>query len=151
MAKGNCEQVLNFRHSGASRNSEKTGRTLYVWIPAYAGMTDSEQTCRPTESQIDLFSNPFNRAFPNQIFLASRSPFMVQYRQVDFSEEIIMPTLTAPPPHVPAILAQTLDEFIKQQVAEQELADETAYFEKLTEAQRQQKIWDYYQHLMGNS
>ena len=70
---------------------------------------------------------------------------MVQYRQVDFSEEIMMSTLTAPPPHVPAILTQTLDEFVKQQIAEQELADEAAYFEKLAEAQRQRKIWDYYE------
>jgi len=69
---------------------------------------------------------------------------MVQYRRVEFSEEIIMSTLTAPP-HVPAILTQTLDEFVKQQVAEQELADETAYFEQLAEAQRQRKIWDYYE------
>jgi len=56
-----------------------------------------------------------------------------------------MSTLTVPPPHVPAILTQTLDEFVKQQVAEQELADETAYFEQLAEAQRQRKIWDYYE------
>jgi hypothetical protein len=56
-----------------------------------------------------------------------------------------MSTLTATPPHVPAILTQTLDEFVKQQVAEQELADETAYFEKLAEAQRQRKIWNYYE------
>jgi hypothetical protein len=34
-----------------------------------------------------------------------------------------MSTLTAPPPNVPAILTQTLDEFVAQQVAEQELAD----------------------------
>ena len=56
-----------------------------------------------------------------------------------------MSTFTAPPPYVPAILTQTLDEFIKQQVAEQELADEAAYFEQLAEAQRQRKIWDYYE------
>ena len=56
-----------------------------------------------------------------------------------------MSTLTAPPPHIPAILTQTLEEFIKQQVAEQELADEAAYFEQLAEAQRQRKIWDYYE------
>jgi len=84
-------------------------------------------------------------AIPNRIPLTFRSPFMVQYRRFDFSEEIIMSTLTVPPPHVPAILTQTLDEFVKQQVAEQELADEAAYFEKLAEAQRQQKIWDYYE------
>ena len=56
-----------------------------------------------------------------------------------------MSTLTAPPPYVPAILTQTLEEFITQQVAEQELADEAAYFEQLAEAQRQRKIWDYYE------
>ena len=55
-----------------------------------------------------------------------------------------MSTFTAPP-HIPAILTQTLDEFIKQQVAEQELAGEAAYFEQLAEAQRQRKIWDYYE------
>ena len=55
-----------------------------------------------------------------------------------------MSTFTAPP-HVPALLTQTLDEFVKQQVAEQELADEAAYFEQLAEAQRQRKIWDYYE------
>ena len=54
-------------------------------------------------------------------------------------------SILAAPPHLPAILTQTLDEFVKQQVAEQELADEDAYFEKLAEAQRQQKIWDYYE------
>jgi len=48
-------------------------------------------------------------------------------------------------PTVPAILTQTLDEFVKQQVAEHELADEAAYYEKLAEAQRQRKIWDYYE------
>jgi hypothetical protein len=56
-----------------------------------------------------------------------------------------MSTLAAPPPNVPAILTQTLDEFVKQQVAERELADETAYFEKLAEAEQQRKIWDYYE------
>ena len=57
-----------------------------------------------------------------------------------------MSTLAAPPPpNVPAILTQTLDEFVAQQVAEQELADETAYFEKLAETERQRKIWDYYE------
>jgi hypothetical protein len=56
-----------------------------------------------------------------------------------------MSTLIAPPTNVPAILTQTLDEFVKQQVAEQELPDETAYYEKLAEAERQRKIWDYYE------
>jgi len=56
-----------------------------------------------------------------------------------------MSTLAAPPPNIPAILTQTLDEFVAQQVAEQELADETAYFEKLAETERQRKIWDYYE------
>jgi methionyl-tRNA formyltransferase len=56
-----------------------------------------------------------------------------------------MSTLTAPPPNVPALLTQTLDEFVAQQVAEQELPDEAAYFEKLAEAERQRKIWDYYE------
>jgi len=56
-----------------------------------------------------------------------------------------MSTLIAPPPNIPAILTQTLDEFVAQQVAEQELADETAYFEKLAETERQRKIWDYYE------
>jgi methionyl-tRNA formyltransferase len=55
-----------------------------------------------------------------------------------------MSALTAPP-NVPAILTQTLDEFVAQQVAEQELANEAAYFEKLAEAERQRRIWDYYE------
>jgi len=56
-----------------------------------------------------------------------------------------MSTLTALPSNVPVILTQTLNEFVAQQVAEHELADETAYFEKLAEAEHQRKIRDYYE------
>ena len=56
-----------------------------------------------------------------------------------------MSALTATSHNVPTILTQTLDEFVAQQVAELELADEAAYFEKLAEAERQRKIWDYYE------
>ncbi len=53
-----------------------------------------------------------------------------------------MSTLTDP---AAEILTQTLDEFVKQQVAEQGCSDEAEYFKKLAEAERQQKIWDYYE------
>jgi hypothetical protein len=65
--------------------------------------------------------------------------------EFSFTTSRFMSTLTAPPPNVPAILTQTLNEFVQQQVVEQELADEAAYFEKLAEAERQRKIWDYYE------
>ena len=56
-----------------------------------------------------------------------------------------MSTLIAPPPSVPRILTQTLDEFVEQQVVEEGCVDESAYFAKLAEAERQRKIWDYYE------
>ena len=56
-----------------------------------------------------------------------------------------MSTLTAPPPSVPRILAQTLDEFVEQQVAEEGCADESEYFAKLAEAEHKRKIRDYYE------
>ena len=56
-----------------------------------------------------------------------------------------MSTFTAPPPTVPRILTQTLNEFVEQQVAEEGCADETAYFAKLAEAEHKRKIRDYYE------
>jgi len=56
-----------------------------------------------------------------------------------------MTTLTVPPPTVPRILTQTLDEFVEQQVVEEGCADESEYFAKLAEAERQRKITAYYE------
>ena len=43
------------------------------------------------------------------------------------------------------ILTQTLDEFVKQQIAEQGCADEAEYFAKLAEEEHKRKIWEYYE------
>jgi len=55
-----------------------------------------------------------------------------------------MSTLTALP-HIPRILTQTLGEFVDQQVTEQGLADESEYFAKLAEEDRQRRITAYYE------
>jgi len=55
-----------------------------------------------------------------------------------------MSTLTAFP-NVPRILTQTLSEFVEQQITEQGLADETEYFAKLAEDERQRRITAYYE------
>jgi methionyl-tRNA formyltransferase len=48
-------------------------------------------------------------------------------------------------PVVAPILTQTLDEFVKQQIAEQGFADEAEYFAKLAEEEHKRKIWEYYE------
>jgi hypothetical protein len=54
-------------------------------------------------------------------------------------------TIVADSPVAAPILTQTLDEFVKQQIAEQGFADETEYFAKLAEEKHKRKIWEYYE------
>ena len=51
---------LNHRHSGGSRNPENQYQPLYVWIPASAGMTVSEQLCCRTRQTLTDKRYPTN-------------------------------------------------------------------------------------------